>query len=199
MSTITIKEKSEDISYEKIHSILEEAHKVNNQRGFHLRTASLDGSKIEKRIGEKGKCFVALDKEKVVGTISIRMVKRNCWYAKGEIPDYMLAGVLPEYQGKHINSMLAKKVFEYSKTKGYRIIELDTAENNQHAINVYKHQGFKLVDFKAFEGTDHYSVVMAKWLYKCPYPNIYIYLRYLIKKIYIKSRYKIGREKRFGI
>ena len=164
-----------------------------------MRTANLTGEELKDRICEDGICFVALDGEKIVGTLSVRFVKRNKWYAKGIIPDYILAAVLPEYQGKHINSMLAKRAFEYVQKKGYSLIELDTASNNINVIKIYKHQGFEPVDFLAHKGLDHYSIVMAKWLKKCKYPKIYRKMRYISKNLYIRVRYKEGRIKRFGI
>ncbi len=196
---IQIEEKDDSISYEIIHQVLEKAHQKHKENGFVLKTSKLSGEELKKRIGENGKCFVALHDGKVVGTLSVRLVKRNTWYAKGIIPDYILAGILPEYQGKHINTMLSNKAFDYSKNNGFDRIELDTAEKNKQAIKVYQHLGFRLVDFKAFSGADHYSVVMIKNFYKFPYSKVYYSLRFLIKKYYIKLRYKIGGKKRFRI
>jgi len=196
LNDIKIVEKTDDISFEDIHKILHEAHKENNDKNINMKTANLTGEELKERIGKNGKCFIALDENKLIGTLSIRLVERNCWYAKGTIPDYMLAAVLPEYQGKHVNSMLSKKVFDYCRKGNFELIELDTAEKNINAIKIYKHLGFCFVDFKSFRGTDHYSVVMVKWLKKCPYNKIYIYMRYILKKLYIKSRYKKNGEKK---
>ncbi len=199
MSDITVMEKPEYISYDEIHSILERAHSVNRKDGFVMITSNLNGEQIRSRIGEKGKCWVALDGDIPVGTLSMRMVQRNTWYAKGEIPDYMLAGVIPEYQGKHINGILAQQLFAYARQQGYPLIELDTAEDNTHAISVYEHQGFRLVDFLAKKDLDHYSVVMVKWLDDCPYSKNYCRFRYNLRRRMIRLRYKVGRKKRFGI
>lgn len=196
---VEIKEKDDSISYEVIHQVLEKAHQIHKDNGFVLKTSKLSGEELKKRIGENGKCFVALCNGEVVGTLSVRFVKRNTWYAQGTIPDYILAGILPKYQGMHINTMLSNKIFDYLKDKGFDRIELDTAEKNKQAIKVYEHLGFRLVDFKAFSGADHYSVVMIKNFYKFPHSKVYYSLRYLIKKYYIKLRYKIGGKKRFGI
>ena len=189
-SNIIITEKPDSISFEVIHNVLWKANEGNRKAGFILRTSQLSPEQLQNRIGEKGKCFVALDGDKVVGTISVRIINRNKWYYKGEMPDYMLAAVLPEYQGRHINSMLAKKVFEFAKKSGYKAIELDTAEGNVNAINVYKHQGFELVDYLSKTGLDHYSVVMVKWLEKCPYTEIKRKAVYSLRRAYIRTKYK---------
>lgn len=199
MLDIKVVEKPSWVDYEQIHDVLYSAHLVNQKKGFIMRTSNLSGKQLKERIGKSGKCWIALDGDKIIGTISIRLVKRNTWYANGEIPDYMLAAVIPEYQGKHINSMLAQKVFEYAEEKGYSIIELDTAERNTHAIEVYKHQGFQLVDYKAMGGLDHYSVVMVKWMKEKPFSKTYCRFRYELKRFYVRIRYKKGGMKRFGI
>lgn len=199
MEEIIIKEKPDYISFDEIHKVIYSAHEENIKNGLCMRTATLTGDELKKRIGNDGVCFVALDGEKVVGTMSVRFVQRQTWYAKNIIPDCILVGIIPEYRGKHIGSMLEQKMLEYVKNQGYKLIELDTAENNTHAINVYKHQGYKLVDYHAYEGVDHYSVVMVKWIDKCPYIDMYCKIRYYTRRTLIKLRYKKGRIKRFGI
>ena len=189
-SNIIVIEKPDSLSFDNIHDILWRANEENRKAGFVLATSQLSPEKLQSRIGEKGKCFVALEGEKVVGTISVRIIHRNKWYYKGSIPDYMLAAVLPEYQGKHINSMLAQRVFDFAKNNGYKAIELDTAENNTRAINIYKHQGFELVDYLSKTGVDHYSVVMVKWLEKCPYSEIKRKIMYVLRRAYVKTKYK---------
>ena len=199
MSEIIILEKPDEVSFDEIHNVLEQAHSVNEKNGFLMATSKLSGEQICQRVGEDGKCWIAMDGDRIVGTLSVRFVTRNNWYSKGKTPDYMLAGVLPEYQGKHINSMLAERAFEYAKSEGYAVMELDTAENNAHAIKVYEHQGFRLVDYVAKRDVDHYSVVMAKWLDKCPYSERYCRMRYCLRRIAIRFRYKTGKKKRFGL
>ena len=110
MKEFTIKLKPENITFDDIHKVIEDAHSVNKDKGFTMRTASLTGNELKERIGKDGFCLVALDGEKLVGTLSIRFVKRNNWYANGVIPEYILAAVLPEYQGFHINSKLSNMI-----------------------------------------------------------------------------------------
>ena len=191
-------EKPKTVSYDAIHELLWESNVYNREQGFILSTSKLPGEKLEQRIGKDGYCFVALDGEKLIGTLSIRFVERNTWYAKGWIPDYILAGVHPEYQGMHVNSILSELVFDKLKDLGYSLVELDTAENNDHAIKVYEHLGFKKVGFKTNIGGDHYSEVMVKWLIPCQFNGKIIELRHKMKKLYIKCRYLPSGKKRFG-
>lgn len=199
MNEIKIVEKPEWVSYEEIHEILYVAHEINRTNGFVMTTSNLTGKQIEERIGKQGKCWVALDNNKIVGTLSVRMIHRSSWYINGEIPDYILAGVHPMYQGKNINAQLTKKAFEYVQKRGFSLIELDTAENNKHAIEIYKHYGFRLVGYEAITGVDHYSVVMVKWLGNCPYSELQCKWRYNLRRFLVRVRYRIGGKKRFGI
>lgn len=186
------------MSYDVIHDLLWRANQENRKNGFHLKTAGLDGKQIEERIGKDGKCFVAFCDRVPVGTLSVRFVERNnSWFAKGTIADYILAGVLPEYQGMHINSMLTKAVFRYAREKGVEVVELDTAADNKHAISIYEHQGFKKVSYAAMQDADHYSVIMAKWITKCPFPDFYRCAVYYLRKLKVLLMFKKGRIKRF--
>lgn len=196
MNEIRIMEKPEDISFEAIHELLYAAHAVNRERGIVMRTSLLSGEEIEKRIGADGKCWVAFCGDKLVGTLSIRIVNRHAWYAKGKIPDYILAGVLPDYSGRHINTMLAEAAFAYAAKRGYRVMELDTAENNTRAVSIYRHQGFIPVGYSAPKGLDHYSVIMVKWLDKRPCPEGVCALLFRAKRAYTRARFKVGGEKR---
>lgn len=196
MGDIRIEEKPEDLSFDAIHALLYAAHAVNRERGIVMRTSLLTGEALKERIGPDGKCWVAFDGDRPVGTLSIRIVERNSWYARGKVPDYMLAGVLPEYTGRHINSMLAERAFSYAAAHGYRVMELDTADNNDRAVAIYRHQGFRPVGYSAPKGLDHYSVIMAKWLDRRPLPEAISGLMFRVKRAYIRIRYKAGGKKR---
>ena len=147
---LLIIEKPETISFDDIHELLWKANTQNRKDGFIMSTSQMSGGQLEKRIGADGHCLVALLEGQLVGTLSLRYLNRKTWYAHGRIADYMLAAVLPECQGYHINSALSQKAFKIAKKDGCKAIELDTAENNSHAIAVYKHLGFKLVSYKRF-------------------------------------------------
>lgn len=192
-------ERPESITFDMIHDLLWKANEPNRERGFLQATSSMSGAELERYIGPAGKTWVALLDGRLVGTISARPIKRSTWYAKGEILDYILAGVDPDHQGEHIGSALADALFKYAGEEGYSVIELDTAEPNRHAQNVYLHQGFVYVGYASRKGAGHYSVVMAKWLQTCPYPMAYCKLRFIIKRLVVRLRYKPGKKKRLHI
>lgn len=187
---IEIMEKPDGISFDEIHKLLWKANEGNRADGFHLQTAELSGDAIREKLHPDGKCFVALADGKLAGTLSIKIVSRKRWYYHGMIPNYILAAVLPEYQGRHINTMLSEKAFEYARENGYTAIVLDTAEENRHAIQVYEHQGFCLADYVVRENADHNSVVMVKWLGDPPFSKSYMKLRFRMARTMKKWKAK---------
>ena len=197
MSEIIILPRPDSVGFDALHHVLWQANEGNRKEGFVLKTSELDGEALKARIGEGGQCFVVLDGNKPVGTISVKPLHRRRWYMSGDLAEYMLAAILPEYQGRGLLTRLAAQVFEWAEEHGYPAVELNTAENNAHAIAVYEHQGFRLVDYTAPSGADHYSVVMIKWLKGAPYPEIKRRAMYAYRRFWIRLRFRPGGKKRF--
>ena len=82
MADIIIMEKPDWITYDDIHELIVKAHKVNIDKGIVMKTTKLEGEELKERIGVEGRCFVALDGEKLVGTSSYRILEKNEWYFK---------------------------------------------------------------------------------------------------------------------
>ncbi len=198
MNDITITEKPDWISYDDIHELLYLAHAENREkRGFHVQTTEMTGEELEAHIGENGKCFVALDGEKLVGTASYRIIERNFWCAKGLVVDRILAGVHPDYRGKHISSNLFHVIEETVKKQGLQYIESTTAEANHMIRRANEKDGFRYIDFRV-PHSDHYNVVMLKWLNGCPYPKWRTDAYFIMKMVKKKIMYKPGKIRRFG-
>ncbi|MBR6954321.1 MAG: GNAT family N-acetyltransferase [Clostridia bacterium] len=198
MPDIVIMEKPESVSYEEIHEVLYRAHESNRQKGFVVRTALMTGEQLEKHIGPNGKCFVAMDGDKVVGTVSYRIKKCSLWCVKGPAVDRILVGVLPEYKGMHIATKLFTAVYDAAIAGKYKWIISGTQDQNTLMQEICLKDGFMKVDFSSVK-PDHYAVIMVKWLGKCPYTSTMISIMYMAKKAYVKLRYKPGHVKRFGI
>lgn len=198
MADIRIIEKPEYISFDDIHDLLYKAHQINREKGFNVKTAEMSGSELAHHLEPEGKCFVAMDGDKLVGTTSYRIRERNYWCAKGKVADRVLAGVLPEYKGQGISSKLFQIVLENAKAGGLRYVESSTAEENEIVQKINLKDGYKYIDFRSTKA-DHYTVVMLQWIDGCPYAAWKIKARFLLKKYYIKIRYKPGRIKRFGV
>ena len=197
-NSITIMEKPEWISFDQIHDLLYKAHAINRENGFDVKTANMSGEELVEHLGTTGKCFVALDGNQLVGTASYRILQRDKWYAKGDVVDRVLVGVLPEYKGRHISTMLFYTVVDEARKNGYKYIESRTAEDNHIVQTINLKDGYRYVDYKSTK-SKFYTVVMLQWLDSCPYSEKYTNRRFKWKRFLIRLRYKPGRIKRFGI
>jgi hypothetical protein len=76
-ANLQIVEKPEWVSWEDIHEVLVKAHAQNRANGINMKKPSLPGEKIAKEIGEEGKMFVAMEDNKVVGTLALIKKRRG--------------------------------------------------------------------------------------------------------------------------
>jgi GNAT superfamily N-acetyltransferase len=196
MGHVHILAKPDWISWEDIHNVLYSAHETNRRNGVDQFTAYLSGDEIERKVS-LGQTFVALDGKKVVGTLSVVPRKKHDWFVEGNALYYMLLGILPEYQGTGIYSLLISARDDYAKAHNISTIYMHTSENNMRMQKVAMKEGFRLVSFSVSPKTDYYSVILAKWLNGCPFSSFYCKFRFLVNKYLCKMRYKPGKVKRF--
>lgn len=200
-TSIRIIEKPDWVSWEDIHKVLWDAHAENRKKGIVMSYPSLAGEEIKKKIGDNGKMFVAIEGDKVVGTLALinRVEKR--WYNSGTCGYLCFGAVLPTYSGKGIYRSLYQLAETTAKQMGLPVLTRDTNEKNARMLKITKQEGYHYVACKAYK--DHFNIVRAKWLDKCPFPSWYIKMRFSISKWSTKTRYKIdpqrGKIKRFGI
>ncbi len=156
-------EKPDDISFEDIYqAIWEPLEDQKKDRKTFL-------SEWKQSLADEGECFVALNGNEIVGTLSVTMRKRDCWYAKGMVPFCLYVRVAAEWQGHNICTGLMDMAVEYAKIHECDIVELRTGAANGHAIAVYRHLGYRAV--KLLHPKHHgYSIRMAKFLEEEPNP-----------------------------
>lgn len=199
MEKIVVMPKPDWISWEDIHQLLLSAHKKNIDKGMVMGTSQLSGQELEKRIGEMGRCFVALADDTLVGTTSVGFFNGRSWYDKNQLVAHsMLAGILPKYQGIGIVDELNAMRDAYIREVGAAIIQADTAENNTIVRKNAKRNGYHEVEYRSFK-SGHYSVIFVKWLNGCPFSEKYINRRYVLSERLTKIQYKPGRIERSRI
>lgn len=200
-ANIQIVEKPEWVTWDEIHEVLVKAHAQNRANGVNMKKPTLPGEKIAEEVGNEGKMFVALDGERVVGTLALIDKSGRRWYNTGKYGYLCYGAVLPEYGGKGIYRSLYQVAETTAKQLGLIVLTRDTNERNARMLKITKQEGYHYVAYKVC--SDHFNIVRAKWLNKCPYPVWYINTRFLISKVIAKLRYKMdpvkGRTKRFGI
>ena len=102
MVDVNIVEKPDSVTYWDISSVLQEAYKEHIKNGIVMRVPSLPPEELEKWVGPRCKCFMAMNGEQVVGTASYKVRTFHRWYCRGEAAELTMDEVLPEWLGKHI-------------------------------------------------------------------------------------------------
>ncbi len=193
-SNIQIVEKPEWVSWNEIHEVLVSAHAENRRNGIIMKLPTLPGEEISKMITNKdGKMFVALEGEHVVGTWALLKKDNNQWYVSGDYGYLCLGAVLPNYSGKGIYRSLYQLSETTAKQLGYKVLTKDTNEKNARMLKISKMEGYYFVSMRVCK--DHFNIVMAKWLDKCPYSPFYIKLRFALSKAIVKTRFRLDPEK----
>lgn len=193
---IKIIEKPDWISWDDIHNLLMEAHKINIEKGIIMRNPMMPGDKIRRKLGSEGRCWVALDGEKLVGTSSVYFFEGKNWWNKGKnVANGCFTGILRSYQGIGIKEDFDAELVKYVKEHGVEMIQADTAENNTIMRKRWELSGCKIVAFYA-PPSKHYSVISVYWLSKCPFSDKYINRRFKISEKLTKWQYKPGRIER---
>ena len=145
--------------------VLNRAYKQLADMGLKYVATHQDSSITFERI-EHAHCLVAMQGEKIVGTISFYPPgnKMVCnWYKKDGVGVIGQFGVLPELQGSGLGKRLLDEVELYaSKQKEVTEVALDTAEKADHLIAMYANRGYEFVEHVDWEQTNYRSVIMSK-------------------------------------
>ena len=188
MNNITIIEKPDWVTWNEIHNIIWKAHEANRQHGINMRLPSLLGEEIEKHGEGKGKMFVALDSNKVVGTAAvIRTQKTNFWCGDGEYAYLCFVSVLPNYRGQGVYKHLHEYIEKVSIKNGLYRLMFDTHEDNARIAEINLKHGYKKVSYK--RSNDHFSIIFVKWLERCPYSTFRFKYEFIKCKFVVKTKH----------
>lgn len=193
-SSIQIVEKPDWVSWDEIHEVLWNAHEQNRKKGVIMSYPSLSGEELKDMIGNHGKMFLALEDNKVVGTLALIVKSGKKWYNTGVYGYLCLGAVLPEYSGKGIYRSLYQVAETSAKQMKLSVLTRDTNENNARMLKITKQEGYHFVEYRVHK--DHSSIVRAKWIEDCPFSDKYIQRRYKISEKLAKIKYKPGKIER---
>ena len=160
--------------------------------GVLYNTSSLTPSQFTREMKQyDGVCFCAYVDGVMAGTLSVFSDRRKKWYSKDDTDKIIkYVGVAPEYQGKGI----ASRLVEYAKSSTiYQVLSVSTGEVNQHAIHLYKKNGFILVDIT--RGPIHNAYKLAFWKDGCPIRNEIIRRHLIVSKIKCFVKKLLSRSK----
>ena len=174
---IKIVERPSSVSWEEISAVLKEAHSENVNKGINLPYPALPPNEIyAKTEGRGGIMLVALDGEKVVGTSAVVIIDKDLWCGSGKYAYCCFASVLPEYRGTGIYRQFSEWREKYARKMGVDRLMYDTDEKNGRVLYVTKRNGFRPVEFRIRDGRN--SIVLVKWLNKCPYSKLDCAIRF---------------------
>jgi hypothetical protein len=195
MAEIKYMEKPDWVTWEDVLACIHEAHKVNKKKGFTMTGYDMTMERFMKKLGD-GKCFVALDGDKLIGVTTVRFIKSRRWCAWGKRVAYNgLDGILKAYQGTDVFPSLNALRYKCIEDNGVDIVEFNTAEHNKVVIKRNLQLGAKKVQYAhARLAKDKYhSIVMMRWLHGCPYPDWLCNFMFWLSKVVIKLS-EIGKR-----
>jgi GNAT superfamily N-acetyltransferase len=116
-----------------------------------------------------GRCFIALDDDKIIGTITCYLPDPNKsdWpliYKAEGVAHFGQFAVEPTYQGEGLGSRLLFQAEEQAILAGMHTMSLDTAEGVPELIAYYEKKGYKPVEFHQWHTANYRSIILAKKL-----------------------------------
>lgn len=187
MSEIQYMEKPDRVSWDDVIACIRAADTVNQKKGFNMHIANVNPDEMKKDL-QNGKCFVALNGDKVVGTVSYKIRNLRKWYRWGKVIYYSYDGIIPEYRGTDVYFKLKILEDKSISESGIRVYQCHTAEKNKTVIKINQKYGFRLVLFRPnFNGCGYYSVTMLKWEDGCPFPDWYLKAMFNLSKFVTKT------------
>lgn len=166
MSSVVIREYREGDDLGEITSVLHAAYEQLLDLGFRYLATHQSSDVTRSRIS-KGTCFLAVDAERIVGTITYYSsinTGGSPHYDEAGVCSFGQFGVLPEYQGKGSGKMLYDHVEQRAIRDGAQYIALDTSEGALHLIELYRRWGFAVVEYAQWKDVNYRSVIMSKRL-----------------------------------
>jgi len=153
-------------SLDDLTELLHRAYAVLADMGLKYVATYQDVDTTRRRV-EKGRCFVAVIDDVIVGTIAYYGPDRTTgapWGHGEGVAHVGQMGVGPSMQRQGIGKELIRHVEQIAREDGAVEIALDTAEPARHLIKWYKRLGYRFVKHVDWDMTNYRSVIMCKEL-----------------------------------
>lgn len=187
---IVIMKKPDYVSWDNIHQVLWKAHESTRKAGIYYPTSEMTGDELNEFLSKhNGCCLVAMDGDKVIGTMSYYIENINTRFLKGRFLMIALVGNIPEYKGKHIFSRLYDKCYNYAKTNGLDGLMYGTAEKNYIMRKIFEKKGFVYNRFYFNKQKNRFVVGGIFCFNNNKYKNFYYNLIFKIKQVLGHLRY----------
>jgi len=161
---IQIREYLPSDSVSEITKLLHKSYAKLAAMGLIYLAAHQDDETTARRLA-KGKTFIAIINNQIIGTISIYGPNKA-----SSVPIYRQDGVFhfgqfavdPAYQGNGLGRRLYQAIENYCLSQNGTIMALDTSEKAHNLISIYEKWGFKTVAKTKWKTTNFTSVIMTK-------------------------------------
>ena len=181
-NTIRIIPKPEIVPWQEVKECLVVAHEINRKKGINMSHYQWSAEQIGDYIDTSGVMFLAMEGDRVVGTLGIKERIGDYWFVKGKYAYLCFGSIIPSFKGLGIYKSLNDACEVYARQNHYDVLAFDTHSKNKHMQNISSKGGFRFVKFFQTRDKDHYSVMMAKWLKSCPYSPFHCRLMFLKSK-----------------
>ena len=196
---IIVVEKTDCISWNDIHEVLWAAHETTRQMGIYYPTSEMTGDELEEFIrARNGRCYVAMDGDKVVGTVSCYVENVHTRLFRGKFLSLALSGIIPQYKGKQIFSKLYNVCYNYAKSAGLKGMIYGTAEKNYTMRRIFENKGFVYYRCSYNKKKKRFVVGGIYCFDKLPHGKTYYALIFKLKQMLAHVRYTTNKI-RFGI
>ncbi|MFN7571127.1 MAG: GNAT family N-acetyltransferase [Betaproteobacteria bacterium] len=134
---------------------------------------------VTRRRCAQGVCFVAVDGERIVGTVTVAgpadlsgqaWAQQTPWFCRSDAAHLHQLAVEPALQGGGLGRRLLDRCADWSRAQGYRYLALDTAVPAAHLRRAYAKFGYIDADEVQWQGKRYRSVVMVLPLDGAPWP-----------------------------
>lgn len=151
---------------DEITQLLHRAYRPLSDAGKRFVASHQDVATTRRRI-EKGETVIAVDQERIVGTITVMKPGKgggSSHYSRGNVAACGQFAVEPEYQKKGIGSKLMQLAEERALEYGAVELALDTSEQALALIEFYARRGYRFVEHAQWDSVNYRSVVLSKIL-----------------------------------
>lgn len=177
--------KPDEVSFDEVAEVLHDAHRSNQEKGMIFPAGYQSGEELREHLGETGTFYLAYnDKNDLCAVGALKYRYWNKWFCKGVLcGDILSVGVRQRYKGMGIS----KKMFLFLEEEAFRhcdLVTMNTAEHNTIMLESRLHDGWRYVDFLSHDGTNFYSIMLAKWNGHPQYSARRCREMFLIRKLY---------------
>lgn len=146
--------------------LLHRAYRPLAEQGLRYNASRQSRWQTARRV-RAGETWVAVDDERLVGTITLRGPAETAGSRALDDPEtasFHQFAIDPDYQATGIGSQLLALIERRAADLGARRLALDTASQASELIAYYERRGYEIVDQVSWKSTNYDSVILVKEL-----------------------------------